>query len=113
MKKPPTLDEKLRAVIDRDRAELAENFCRGCGYCMPTCPAEIQINNAARMIQLIRRSPSAQWLTPDWRKHMLNIENCTECGACRTKCPYELDTPSLLKENLADYKNILCGKVKV
>jgi predicted aldo/keto reductase-like oxidoreductase len=110
MQNPPALTEELLQVIEKDKSELAGNFCRGCGYCMPTCPAEIQINNCARMIQLIRRSPSAQWLTPEMQSVMHNIENCSECGVCRTKCPYGIDTPTLLKENLADYNNILSGK---
>jgi len=109
---PPTLDERITAIIERDRNELVGNFCRACGYCMP-CPVDIQINMAARMQQLIRRSPSANWLNEDSQKMMLNIENCIECGQCKTKCPYGLDTPTLLKENLIDYKNILSGKVDI
>ena len=35
---PPVLTAALEAVVQKDRAELAGNFCRGCGYCMP-CPA--------------------------------------------------------------------------
>ena len=109
---PPEMDAKLKAEIDKDRHELIGNFCRGCGYCMP-CPVDIEINNCARMSQMIRRSPSAMWLTEDWQKRMLNIENCLECGQCKSKCPYGLDTPELLKLNLADYKDILSGKIKV
>jgi predicted aldo/keto reductase-like oxidoreductase len=113
MKNPPALTGELLQVIEKDKSELAGNFCRGCGYCMPTCPAEIQINNCARMIQLIRRSPSAQWLTPEMQNVMHNIKNCTECGICRTKCPYGIDTPTLLKENLTDYDHILSGKTVI
>jgi len=109
---PPTLDERITSIIERDRNELVGNFCRACGYCMP-CPVDIQINMAARMQQLIRRSPSANWLNENSQKMMLNIENCIECGECKTKCPYGLDTPTLLKENLIDYKNILSGKVDI
>jgi predicted aldo/keto reductase-like oxidoreductase len=110
---PPKLTEELWDVIAKDKQELAGNFCRGCGYCMATCPAEIQINNCARMIQLIRRSPSAQWLTPEFQSVMHNIENCSECGVCRTKCPYGIDTPTLLKENLTDYNHILSGETVI
>ena len=35
---------------------------------------------------------------------MMKIEQCVECGLCRSRCPYELDIPALLKKNLADYK---------
>ena len=61
---PPEMTDEIRAVIDKDREELLGEFCRGCGYCMP-CPVGIEINNCARMSLMIRRAPSAAWLTPD------------------------------------------------
>ena len=106
---PPALTEELQAVIEKDRQELQGEFCRGCGYCMP-CPAGIEINNCARMSQMIRRSPSAAHLTPEAQKKMMQIENCLHCGQCKSKCPYGLDTPALLQKNLQDYKEILAGK---
>ncbi len=109
---PPTLNDELKAIIERDRAELSGNFCRACGYCMP-CPAGIVISQCARMRQLIRRSPSANWLNEQGQEMMFNIENCTECGQCKSKCPYGLDTPTLLKESLADYKAILSGEIDI
>lgn len=112
MKNPPQMTDRISEIIEKDRAELIGEFCRGCGYCMP-CPAGIEINNSARMIQMIRRSPSQNWLTPEWQEKMLKIENCVNCGKCKSKCPYGLDTPTLLKKNLEDYKNILDGKVKI
>lgn len=112
MAEPPQLDEALRLIIERDRAELSGDFCRGCGYCMP-CPAGIQINMCARMAQLIRRSPSEGWLSDNGQAMMQKIENCSNCGQCQKKCPYQLDTPELLKRHLADYKNILSGKTKI
>ncbi len=38
---------------------------------------------------------------------MKKIEECTECGDCLDKCPYELDIRRLLKENYEDYFNVL------
>ena len=105
----PTLDADKLALIEKDRKELAGSFCRGCGYCMP-CPAQIQINDCARMSLLIRRAPSAQFLTEDFQKKMAKIDNCIDCGHCKAHCPYGLDTPNLLKENYRDYKEILAGK---
>ncbi len=110
---PPSMDDpEIKAVIDKDRKELIGNFCRACGYCMP-CPAGIVINQCARMSQLIRRSPSKNWLTPESQAMMKKIEDCLHCGKCKSKCPYGLDTPTLLEQNLEDYKNILSGKVTV
>ena len=106
---PPVLTEDIRALIEADKKELAGEFCRGCGYCMP-CPAGIEINNCARMSLLIRRSPSAAHLTPEAQAKMMKIKECLHCGHCKSKCPYGLDTPALLEKNLKDYEEILAGK---
>lgn len=106
---PPVMDETLSAVIEKDRKELLGEFCRGCGYCTP-CPSGIEINNCARMSLLLRRSPFAPYLTPEWQEKMKKIEDCKHCDSCKKKCPYGLDTPELLKKNYKDYQEILAGK---
>ena len=103
---PPALTEERLEYIAKERLELIGEFCRGCGYCMP-CPADIEINNCARMSLLLRRAPSAGFLTEHWQNNMKKIENCLECGQCASKCPYGLDTPALLKKNYEDYKTFL------
>ena len=103
---PPAMTEELAEVIRHDREELLGDFCRGCGYCMP-CPVGIEINNCARMSLLLRRSPSAGHLSPEGQEKMKKIEQCLHCGQCKSKCPYGLDTPSLLQKNLEDYKKVL------
>ena len=109
---PPAMTEELAEVIRHDREELLGDFCRGCGYCMP-CPVGIEINNCARMSLLLRRSPSAGHLSPEGQEKMKKIEQCLHCGQCKSKCPYGLDTPSLLQKNLEDYKKVLAGEVQV
>lgn len=103
MEDAPVLDEEMSAFIEKEKKELTGNFCRGCGYCMP-CPAGIVINNCARMSLMVRRAPSSGWLSEEWQEKMKKIEGCLQCGQCRKKCPYELDTPNLLKRNYEDYK---------
>ncbi len=83
--------------------ELAHDFCRGCGYCMP-CPAGIQICDCARMSLFLRRAPLSMYLTEEWAEKMKKIEDCKHCNACREKCPYSLDTPTLLQSNYEDFK---------
>ena len=112
MEKDVEFDEEMREFVRKDREELTGDFCRGCGYCMP-CPAGIAINNCARMSLMVRRAPSAGWLNETWQENMKKIEGCLDCGQCRTKCPYELDTPELLRKNYEDYKRILAGEVEV
>jgi predicted aldo/keto reductase-like oxidoreductase len=36
-----------------------------------------------------------------WGKDAVNkARECTECGECMTRCPYELPIPELIKANL-------------
>ena len=99
----PEMTPELQAVIDQDRKELAGNFCRSCGYCLP-CAAGIDIPQAARMSALLRRSPYRPYMSDEWHAKMHKIEECVHCGACKSRCPYGLDTPELLKIMLADYE---------
>jgi len=108
MKDTPEMDDEIRAFIESERKELMGEFCRGCGYCMP-CTVGIQINQCNRMSLMLRRAPSAGWLSENWQAEMAKIENCISCGACLPKCPYELDIPSLLRKNLEDYREVLKG----
>ena len=98
----PKMDPELQKAIEADRRELAGSFCRSCGYCMP-CPAGIEIRNCARMNMLLRRSPWKQYFTPEWRAKMEKINDCLGCRQCASKCPYQLDTPNVLKYMLKDY----------
>jgi len=110
--KPAVMDDEIRAFIEAEKKELDGNFCRGCGYCMP-CPQGIKISNCARMSLMIRRAPSAAWLTEEWQESMKTAETCLECGACLSKCPYQLPIPALLKKNCEDYRKILAGEIIV
>ena len=103
---PPQMTEEIAALISKDKKDLSGNFCRGCGYCLP-CPAQIEIPNSARMSLLLRRMPSAPYLTPEWQEKMSRIENCIHCNHCSDHCPYGLDTPKLLRENWEDYQTFL------
>lgn len=103
---PPVMTAELAAVVEADRKELAGEFCRGCGYCLP-CPAGIEIANAARISLMLRRAPSEAWLTEEYQEKMKRVEDCIHCGHCAAHCPYGLDTPALLAKNYADYKTFL------
>ena len=108
----PAMTDEIAAYIAKEQQELSGAFCRGCGYCMP-CPAGIMINQCARMSLMLRRAPSKAWLTPSMQAEMKKIENCLNCRQCTKKCPYELDTPELLKKNYEDYKKVLAGEIEV
>ncbi|MBQ1391689.1 MAG: aldo/keto reductase [Firmicutes bacterium] len=112
MEHEPEMTEEIAAFLEKEHEELSGEFCRSCGYCMP-CPQGIVINQCARMSLLLRRAPSSAWLTEKWQQEMAKIDTCIECRVCASRCPYELDIPELLKHNLADYRRVLAGEVKV
>lgn len=99
---PPALDNAMLSTIEADRAELAGNFCRGCGYCLP-CPVNIPINTAARITFLLRRSVSKNFITDEWKENMRNIDKCTNCGKCSAACPYGINAAELLRIQQKEY----------
>jgi len=103
---PPSLDERAKRAIERDKAELSGEFCRGCGYCMP-CPVNINISISARMSQLMKRSPESFYLMDEWKESMKRIGECINCGHCTDNCPYGLDAPKLMRDSWAEYKKLL------
>lgn len=103
------LDNNLKQDIENDKQELGDNFCRGCGYCMP-CPEGINVSLCARMSLWIRRFPTEPNMDEKTQEIMKKTLDCTECYSCVDNCPYELDIPELLKENYKDYMNVLEGR---
>lgn len=112
MENTPSMTGKIKEYIEREQKELSGEFCRGCGYCMP-CPKGIMINQCARMSLMLRRAPSASWLSENMQAEMKKIETCINCRKCVSKCPYSLNTPELLKKNYEDYKRILSGEITI
>ena len=96
------LTEKDRERIEAIRKEFDRQFCRRCDYCQP-CSEGISIQMAIGLKSVIKRfGPMAQEL-----KWLLDVigkaRNCTECGQCLERCPYQLPIPDLIKENLEWY----------
>ncbi len=99
---PPSLDDAMKAKIEREKRDLSGNFCRGCGYCLP-CPAGIEINWIARMPYALRRMLPENFLTPEWREKIERVKDCVHCGACAKRCPYELNPAALIRTSYDDY----------
>lgn len=100
---PPRWDEEMQRLAAEEKASLGGDFCRSCGYCMP-CPMGIEIPNAARMSLLMTRSPYKPYITAEWQAKMHKIKDCANCRRCVAHCPYSLDTPRLLRDQLKWYE---------
>lgn len=93
---PRPLTDAERARIETIKAALGKVFCRACGYCQP-CPQGIAISMIMRAESFARRMPVEQTRRA-FRRHMAKVDDCTECGACVEKCPYDLNIPARLPE---------------
>jgi aryl-alcohol dehydrogenase-like predicted oxidoreductase/ferredoxin len=99
---PPVWDSRMEHAVTEEKNALGPSFCRGCGYCLP-CPAGIEIPTVARLTLLLGRSPWQRFVTPEWREKIAATAQCTHCNACKSRCPYHLDTPALVADNAQQY----------
>ena len=103
---PDCMSKEELELIDKVRDAYNSRIkvgCTGCAYCMP-CPMGIEIPNAARMSLLMTRSPYKPYITAEWQAKMHKIEDCVNCRRCVAHCPYSLDTPRLLRDQLKWYE---------
>lgn len=92
-------DEELEA-IEEIRKRFDKVFCRRCDYCQP-CTEDIPISLIIGLRSMVGR----------FGEHLLNegspiragvkkAKNCSECGECMERCPYDLHIPDLIKDTL-------------
>ncbi len=105
----PEMSPERWEKVKEEKVNLAGDFCRGCGYCMP-CTVGIQIYDCNRMSLFLRRAPLSVYLTEEWAEKMKLIEDCVHCDLCRSRCPYGLDVPNLLKRNYEDFQTFWSNK---
>ena len=80
--------------------EHEHTFCRRCNYCQP-CTENIPIQMILGLRSIVKRM-GKDILLNEGRKSVLDAaRNCSECGQCVERCPYELPIPRLIRENLA------------
>lgn len=91
-------DEKLK--ITALRKQYDKSFCRRCDYCQP-CSEEIPIQLILGVRSALKRFGKS-FLKEGWPREAIDkARNCSECGECLERCPYQLPIPDLIKENLA------------
>ena len=91
-----SLTEEELQLIEKDRVELGDQFCRNCGDCLP-CPQEVPIPLVLRAELFVKR----MGYTPEVQKMLQGSKEkstkCIECEICETRCPYKLPIRDLLK----------------
>jgi len=93
------LDDGEKAEIEEIRSRYEKAFCHRCDYCQP-CTEGISIQHILGIRSMVRRM-GKRILVEGWQaKAIEKARQCTECGECMTRCPYNLPIPDLIKENL-------------
>jgi predicted aldo/keto reductase-like oxidoreductase len=93
------LDEDEIKEIKEIQSRHKKAFCHRCDYCQP-CTEDISIQHILGIRSIVKRM-GKNVLREGWAaKAIKKARNCTECGECMTRCPYDLPIPDLIKENL-------------
>ena len=97
---PLTAEEK--ATINDVRSALGTNFCRRCNYCQP-CAAGINISGVLLFEGYLSRYGLEAWARSRYATLPAKASACIGCGACESRCPYNLPIREMLKKAAARF----------
>lgn len=83
--------EKIKEIVE----QLGTKFCRRCGYCLP-CPEGIDIPTQFVIEGYYTRYDLKDWAMDRYSGLTKKASNCSQCGQCESKCPYELPIREML-----------------
>jgi uncharacterized protein len=107
--RPVTGDEQ--AYIQDLQQQMQHQFCRRCDYCLP-CTQDVRIQMVMGLKSITRRFGYGAD-APAWVLDIVERgRNCTECGDCLPRCPYQLPIPELIKKNLEFYDELVKSSPK-
>lgn len=90
------LTEADQAAMQETKKDLGSTWCHRCEYCQP-CPKNIALSLVLNVESIIKRMPKHKVL--DFMgQNMQLAKQCTNCQACISRCPYNLNIPKLLTE---------------
>lgn len=100
---PLELTNEEREQIARHKEQIGDRFCRRCDYCQP-CTVGIPISTVLFLPTVAKRMTRHQ-LYSGWVSSMMQkAAECTECGECQERCPYNLPIMDMIREYLSWYE---------
>ncbi|MBO7252812.1 MAG: aldo/keto reductase [Oscillospiraceae bacterium] len=97
---PLTGEEK--AAVLQIRSALGTNFCRRCNYCQP-CVQGINISACFLFEGYLSRYGLGDWAKERYATMAVSASDCIGCGACESRCPYNLPIREMLKNVAAKF----------
>jgi predicted aldo/keto reductase-like oxidoreductase len=96
---PKEMTAGEKQEMERIKQELGPRFCRRCDYCQP-CTAEIPISDIMSFPNLRKRLPLVRLYTGKFAEAFTKALECTDCGECEERCPYNLPIRDMMKEHI-------------
>jgi predicted aldo/keto reductase-like oxidoreductase len=90
------LSETEREKLERAADSLSKTFCRQCEYCLP-CEQGLDIPTIFILDKHYTRFGARESARERYAKLPVKVDDCIECGACESRCPYELPIIEMLK----------------
>jgi len=98
-KGPKEMTAGEKQEMERIRQELGTRFCRRCDYCQP-CTAGIPISDIMSFPNLAKRLPLVRLYTGKFAEAFVKALECTDCGECEERCPYNLPIREMMQEHV-------------
>ena len=93
------MTEAEQHEMQRLRDELGTRFCRRCDYCQP-CTEEIPISMVMTSSSFFKRMPLERFFSGFISAGLEKAANCTDCGECEERCPYNLPIREMMAEQV-------------
>jgi len=90
-----------QAELDRLVKEIGAKFCRRCGYCLP-CTAGIDIPTTFIFHLQYTRYGMKTAIPGRYAGLPAKASECTQCGVCEQRCPYDIPIRERMKQVAAD-----------
>ncbi len=89
------LSKEEREELLKEAEALGTEFCRRCGYCAP-CSVGIDIPAQFILEGYLTRYNLEDWARERYNSIEIKASDCTACGDCEPRCPYDLPIIKML-----------------
>ena len=96
------LTEEEKAAMQQVKDSLGTQFCRRCNYCAP-CTVGIGIPSVFLFEGYLARYGLEGWARERYATLEHTASECIECGACETRCPYNLPIRQMMKRAAREF----------
>lgn len=93
---PPDLTSEELGLLEEEKKTWRGRFCRRCGYCLP-CPEGLNIPFLLLIEAYYSRYDLRDWALSRLKTLEKKYADCTACGICVERCPYDLPVPELME----------------